>query len=238
MQPNQVSLDNAFMALRTLDWGQDLNPLHPIDEAIRASHGNAAARKALALRLAAVLGTAAPRAAKDYACRKLRVIGSAESVPALAALLPDNDLSHMARYALERIPAPEAAQALRDALPKLAGALKIGVIGSLGARRDAASVEILAPLLANADLAVARAAAAALGAVGTAEAGAALQKAPDCTPARVCALADAMLECAERLAADGHKAAAKALYKKLAAADQPKPVRLAATRGLLSTAGK
>ncbi len=34
------------------------------------------------------------------------VIGTAESVPALAALLPDKDLSHMARYALERIPAP------------------------------------------------------------------------------------------------------------------------------------
>ena len=36
-----------------------------------------------------------------------------------AALLPEAENSHMARYALERILAPEAAQALRDALPKL-----------------------------------------------------------------------------------------------------------------------
>ena len=46
----------------------------------------------------------------------------------------------MARYALERIPAAAAAAALRDALPKLTGTLKVGVIGSLGVRRDAASV--------------------------------------------------------------------------------------------------
>ncbi len=55
----------------------------------------------------------------------------------LAAVLADKDNSHMARYALERIQASEVAAALRDALPKVAGALKIGVIGSLGARRDA-----------------------------------------------------------------------------------------------------
>ena len=81
----------------------------------------------------------------------------------LAALLAEKDHSHMARYALERIGAAEAAAALRDALPKLAGALKVGVIGSLGARRDAASVPLLAGLLGNADTAVACSAALALG---------------------------------------------------------------------------
>lgn len=82
-------------------------------------------------KLAAVLPSGASRAAKDYVGRKLAVIGTAESVPALAALLPDAHLSHMARYALERIPAPEAAKALRDALAKTSGALKAGVAGSL-----------------------------------------------------------------------------------------------------------
>ena len=92
-------------------------------------------------------GSGLSRAAKDFACRTLTVIGTAASVPALAALLADAELSHMARYALERIPAPEAAAALRDALPKLSGKLKIGVIGSLGVRRDEASVPALAALL-------------------------------------------------------------------------------------------
>ncbi len=91
--------------------------------------------------------TDASRDAKDFICRKLMIIGTAESVPALAALLPDKELSHMARFALERIPAPEAAQALRDTLPKLDGSLKIGVIASLGARRDVASVLALVALM-------------------------------------------------------------------------------------------
>jgi hypothetical protein len=236
MQPDQATMDKAFQALETLDWGKDPNPLRPIDDAIVVSHGDAAARKALALRLTAVLGTAAPRAAKDYACRKLRVIGSAESVPALAALLPDKDLSHMARYALEAIPAPEAAAVLRDALPKLKGAEQIGVIGSLGARRDEASGGALAMALGG-DPAVNRAVFAAIGAIGTEAAGdvlCAMKAADGLMPA----LADASLECAERLAADGHKAEATALYKKLAGSNQPKAVRLAAMRGLLSAAGK
>ncbi len=80
----------------------------------------------------------------------------------------------MARYALERMPAPEAAQALRDALPRLCGALKVGVIGSLGVRHDSASVPALVALLGDADKTVARAAAYALGDIGSLEAAQAL----------------------------------------------------------------
>ena len=52
------------------------------------------------------------------------------------------------------------------------------------------------------------------------------------------AVADACLACAERLLGDGKKAEAIVLYKSLAGEDQPKHVRLAATRGLLAAAGK
>jgi hypothetical protein len=52
------------------------------------------------------------------------------------------------------------------------------------------------------------------------------------------AVADACLACAEHLLADGKKAEAIGLYKSLAGEDQPKHVRLAATRGLLAAAGK
>ena len=170
--PYESSLSNgagyvgpSFEALKTYDWGTDPKVLNPIDEAVVATHGDAAARKELEARLAAVLKTDVPRDAKDFVCRKLMVIGTAASVPALAELLPDKDLSHMARYALERIPAPEAAQALRDALPKIDNALKMGVIGSLGVRQDAASVPALVALLGDADATVARSAALALGAI-------------------------------------------------------------------------
>lgn len=236
---DQAALDKAFDALTTFDWGTDRNALKPIDEAVVATRGDAAAHKALETRLAAVLKTTAPRAAKDFVCRKLTVIGTAESAPALAALLTDKDLSHMARYALERIHAPEAAQAMRDVLPKVSGAVKAGVIGSLGVRRDAASVEALAAALNDTDQAVACAAACALGDIGGPAAAKALgefaRKAPEGVKA---AAADACLACAERLLADGKKAEATALYQSLDGAEQSPYVRQAATRGLSAVSGK
>ena len=236
---DKAAVDKAFEALKTFEWGVDRNILKPIDEAAVATRGDAAARKELETKLAGVLKTGAPRAAKDFACRKLRIIGTAECVPSVAALLPDKDFSHMARYALERIPAPEAAQALREALAKVDGGLKVGVIGSLGARRDAASVGAIASALADSNAVVAATAAHALGNIGTAEAAKALtefaKKAPEAVKV---AAADACLACAERLLADGKKADAVAIYRSLAGAKQPKHVRMAATRGLLLAAGK
>jgi HEAT repeat protein len=238
-QVNGDAVDKAFEALKTYDWGTDRAALDPIDEAVIASRGDAAARKALETRLLDQLKGGVSRSAQDYVLRTLKTIGTAESVPALSAMLPDEDLSHMARYALERIPAPEAAAAMRDALPKLSGALKAGVIGSLGVRRDAAGVAALAGWLGDTDKAVASAAAHALGTIGNQEAGRALgasiKQAPEALKP---AIADACLVCSERLLADGKKAEAILIYQSLNSEDQPKDVRLAATRGLLAAAKK
>ena len=143
--------DKAFEALKTYEWGQDRSVLKPIDDAVVASHKDAAARKALEKRLAAALAADVPQAAKDFICRKLSLVGSAECVPACAALLADEKLSHMARYALERIPDAAAVKAMRDAMPKVKGKLKVGVINSLGVRRDAESTAALTALLKDAD---------------------------------------------------------------------------------------
>lgn len=233
------AVNGAFEALNSYDWGTDRNTLNPIDEAVVATQGDIAARRELETRLLAVLKSGASRSAKDYVCRTLRTIGTAESVPVLAALLPDTDLSHIARYALERIPATQAAPVLREALSKLPDALKVGTIGSLGVRRDTASVAPLARLLSHADPAIARAAAIALGNIGNPEACTVLddfaKKAPEGVKP---AVVDACLVCAELLLVDGKKADALVLYKSLGSEDQPKHVRLAAARGLLAAAGK
>ncbi len=231
-------LDQAFDALKTYDWGTEPKVLQPIDEAVVKTHGDAAARKDLETRLAAVLASSVSRDAKDYVCRKLMVVGTAASVPALAALLADKDNSHMARFALERIPAPEAAKALRDALSKVANGLKIGIIGSLGSRGDAASVKELAALVGDSDAAVSRAAALALGDIRTGEAANAVASAKPSHDDANAAVTDARLACAEALLSSGKKAEALALYRSLTGENQPKHVRLAATRGLLATAGK
>ena len=238
-QLDGAAVDTAFEALKTYDWGAERNTLDPIDAAVVATQGDAAARKELETRLLDVLKGGISRSAQDYVLRTLKTIGTAESVPALAAMLSDEDLSHMARYALERIPAAEAAAAMRDALPKLSGALKVGVIGSLGVRRDAASVAALAGSLGDADKSIASAAAHALGTIGTPEAGKALGACLKNVPEGMMpAIADACLLCADALLADNKNAEAKLLCASLNTEEQPKHVRLAATRGMLAAVGK
>jgi HEAT repeat protein len=234
-----AALDKAFETLKTYDWGKDRSTLQALDDAVAAAHSDAASRKTLETRLVAVIKSDAPRAAKDAVCRQLSLIGSADAVPALAELLANQELSQMGRYALERIPDAAAVAALRGALPKAEGLLKVGVINSLGVRRDAESTAALTALLESQDQQVAAAAVAALGAIGTPESSKALdefqKKAPDKLKL---AVADARLCSAERLLAAGKKLEAMAIYNSLKGEDQPKHVRLAAVRGLVAVTGK
>ena len=62
--------------------------------------------------LLAVLRSDARVQEKSAACRQLARIATKEAVPALAALLGDEKLSHMARYALETIRDPSVDDAL------------------------------------------------------------------------------------------------------------------------------
>ena len=115
----------------------------------------------------AVLKSDAPQKAKADACRELARVGGADAVPALAALLADEKLAHMARYALETIPDPSVDVALRSALHRLRGNLLVGVIGSIGVRHDAAATSALVKLLGDPDADVAQAAARSLGKIAT-----------------------------------------------------------------------
>ena len=231
-------LDDAFEALKKYDWGTDRAPVAPIENAVAAAHGNAEARTDVEKRLLAALQSDISRDAKDFVCRMLTIVGTAASVPALATLLADEYHSHMARYALERMAAPEAAQALRDALPKLSGKMKIGLISSIGSRRDTAAVSALSGLLKDQNAAIARAAAVALGVIGTPEAAKALQEGQPSAAEAKQSVIDAQLACAEALLADSKAALAFGIYKSLAGDNQGRLVRLAATRGMLSCANR
>jgi HEAT repeat protein len=173
---------------------------------------------------------------KVEACRQLAVFGTKDAVPALAALLSDEKLAHMARYALEPLPDPAAGDALRAALGQLQGKLQAGVINSLGVRRDAKAVEALIQLLTNPDPEVATAAAAALGRIGNSKCAQALQPAlGQATPATRAALADACLVCAERLLAQNERRQATGMYDFLLKTDLPGHLRMAAMRGAILT---
>ena len=172
-------------------------------------------------------------AEKAAACRSLKQTGTAKSVPALAALLPDKVLAHWARIALETMPCPEAGAALRDALLKAAGVTKAGICDSIGARREAEAVPALAELAKDADEQIASSAAVALGKIGNAAAVDAIKAAKAKAPAGAqLAFCDGLLLAADQLRAAGDKKAAAALCKELYDSEAPEHVRTAAYRGL------
>jgi HEAT repeat protein len=231
-------LADAFEALKKFDWGTNLAVLSPIEDAVIAGHSDPAVSQELETRLIAALKGELSRDAHGYVCRKLAIIGTAAAVPTLASQLGDKDHSHMARYALERINAPEAGAALRDALSTANGNQKIGVIGSLGSRRDPAAVAPLAKLLKTDDPTIARSAAIAIGDIGTTKAAAVLQAALPAANGDRQYVIDALLSCAETLLASDKRAEAMAIYQSFSGEQQPRLVRLAATRGLLACARK
>lgn len=185
-----------------------------------------------------VLQSEASLMEKDAACARLKLVGTARCVPALAALLTDEQLSHSARYALEEMSAPEAGASLIEALNKTAGLTRAGIISSLGIRREAGAVPALDKFLGDGDTNVAVASAIALGEIANAEAMAALQSrlATSAGPLHK-AVVDALLRCANRLLAGGDSARARATFQTLYDSQPEASIRVAAYRGLLLAAG-
>ena len=149
----------------------------------------------------------------------------------LAALLCNEELSHMARYGLEPIPDPAVDTALRDTLEKVKGRLLVGVIGSIGVRRDPKAVAPLVNRLDDPDPEVVQAAARALGRIGTLDAVAPLEKALLST-AQVnrIAVSEGLFRCADVLRSQGQRKEAQAIYEQLRTAGVPEYVRSGATK--------
>jgi HEAT repeat protein len=231
---SQQALADPYEALAKYQFGQSREPLAAIDAEIRKTP--VSGYKGIESRLLAVLKAAdTTKDAKRYICRWLAVVGSAECVPAVAELLTDEDLSHPARMALEPLKHPAAGAALRAALPKVKGRLLAGVISSIGVRRDAEAVETLARLARDPDPMVAGAALSALGEIATDEAVRALEGIEPPQPlARV--KARAKITAAGRLAAAGKRAEAVTVYGTLISHVHPQAVRIAAVKGIMSTA--
>lgn len=175
---------------------------------------------------------------KALACKQLAVVGDESAVPVLAALLGDENLSHYARFALEPIPGKAVDAALRDALNTVQGTLKLGVINSIGARRDADAVPTLKELLASEDAALVDAAASALARIGTPDSvGILIEALASAQGDRADSIADALVIGADVLRRDGNKEQAVAAYRALRGARLPVRYLIAAVRGEIETAG-
>jgi len=190
-------------------------------------------------KLIAVLKSDAPHKEKADACRLLALVGTKDAIASLAALLGDEKLSHMARYGLEPIPDPAVDEALRDALGKLKGRPLVGVIGSIGVRRDVKAVRPLAKMLWSPDTLVAQAAARALGKIGNRPASRVLQRAlPNVSAANQLDVCEGLFRCAEALVAQGRPEQAIEIYDQMRKLDAPHQVRAGALRGAILTRGK
>ncbi len=189
--------------------------------------------------LIGVLRSDAPKAEKAITCKKLAVWGGKDAAPALATLLSDPQLAAWARIPLEAIPDPACDKALRDAAAALKGRLLVGVIDSIGVRRDAEAVELLIAKVTDADPEVARAAAAALGRIGGPGASGTLIGLLKHRDSELrSAAAYACVRCAEMFLKDGNAERAAFLYDSVAAADVPKQRILEAIRGAVLARGE
>jgi HEAT repeat protein len=191
------------------------------------------------LRLIQVLqSTTAGPGEKDAACARLKFIGTALCVPALATLLTDDQLSHSARYALEPMQLPEASRALLDALGKTKSELRVGIINSLGVREEKDAVTALVQLLRDPENETAEASARALGQIGGTEAVTALRaSARNPGTALHEAAVDALLRCANRMLVSGQRSGALAIFEQLDVPKEKDSVRVAAFRGRVAATG-
>jgi HEAT repeat protein len=189
-------------------------------------------------KLVGVIKSDAPIKEKMDACRLLSIVGNKDAIAPLVALLGDEQLSHMARYGLEPIPDPAVDEALRKALGKLEGRPLIGVIGSIGVRRDVKAVEPLKEMLMGHDLDddVTSAIVRALGNIGNSEASEILMTALEHTDEENrLAVCEGLFRCAESLAGQGRSEEAVAIYDKMRKLDSPHQVCAGALRGAILT---
>ncbi len=234
--PSEAQVDAALKAVRTYRFGQSRKPLAAVEKLVYGASRDPAARKRLAAKLAAMLASDVSPDVREFVCGQLSLIGGEAEVPVLAALLTDEKLSQPARSALERIPGAAALAALRAALGKAKGGVRVGLIGSLGERRDAGSAAALGEVLGGKDLEAAAAAVDALGKIGGEAALDALVAAKAKLPQSLrTPLARAMLRCAEGLLAEGKSDRAAAVFRDLSDPAQPKHIRVAAFPGRIAT---
>ncbi len=184
-------------------------------------------------KLVALLGdTQAALAQKARACQQLSLVGNAQAVEALAALLPHPVLSAYARTGLEAIPDPAATEALRAALPKLQGAQLQGVVNSLGVRGDVRATEALVALSRDSARGAAAEALVALARIPSPLALQTIRQALSGGPSGLAAAAaEAGVVRAEREWAAGRRSEAAALFDAVRGAAAPGPLRHAAIRG-------
>lgn len=165
------------------------------------------------------------------ACRQLCSKGSKAAIKPLSTLLlGDERLSHMARYGMETNPDPSVNEVLREALGKAKGRNLMGIMVTLGNRRDEKAIGAIAKNLGDDDKFVSAAAARALGSIGTPDAFTALRDARGDGVTDRDAWMEGMMRCANRFE-DTNPDMAKRIYERVQEGRAPDYVKQGAKLG-------
>jgi len=227
---------DALINIKSYRFGESREMLTRVSDYLKRIHGRPQARKEAVLSLAQLLQEEITAECRDFICRELSVVGDGECVPYLTSLLRRPEEADMARYALERIQSVEAQKVLLEALAWATDEPLIGIINSLGVRRDPSAVDALAIHLVSPDLQIATASAAALGKIGGQKALRFLMEAQDKgSIERHMAIADAALLCADQLLKEGKSREAAKVYDHYYKETEPQNIRIAAFNGLVSS---
>jgi HEAT repeat protein len=233
-QSPQAQLESLLAKIATFQYGTDPAPQVQLDELVGRLSGSAQSKQMIEGLLLKFLQSNATPAGKEAAFRQLSLVGSNAAVPVLAPLLVQIDTAEMARYALAAIPGAPADEALRAALGKApSDRIKIGIVNSLGTRKDSRAVAAIASLASSSNLELAAASMAALASISDKPALDALAAARKSAngPARELAT-EAMVVCADNFAARGDKATAASVYKQMLGPAEPPNVRSRALKNL------
>lgn len=222
---------DAIDKIGAYDFDKSRADLLAAEKLIQDQLANAPQLAKIEQRLLAILqDPATSLAARQFICQQLSIMGSAQSVPVLAKMLADDKLSDLALLALERIPDKSAGKALRDAMPAAKGNTLLGIINTLGNRRDDDATRALSKLAAGKDAPVASAAVIALGKIASKNALSALEDLSNKTDP---AVLQARIVCADGLLASGDKSrAAKAFTALYEMKDAPAYIKGAAALGM------
>jgi HEAT repeat protein len=185
------------------------------------------------------LAVATTNDAKQFLCRQLRTIGTERAIPQLELMLTDPEISHMARYALGKIDAPEAGEALYRALKKTSGKVKAGIINTLVKANYGRALGDFMGLIGNSDKDVSIAAIRATGHFPCSSSVSALRKARRSADKDIQIEIDAaLLTSAEVFLAKGDKKRSAAIYEDFYSGKYAGHLRVAGLRGLAAARGE
>lgn len=161
----QTVIADVWQDIAEYNYGDQANPCEQAEKLLQDTP--VGQYRAIEDKLIAVVASeSATSDGKGIACRFLQQVGTEKCVPAVSGLLGDEMLSHYARLVLERLQCEAADKAMRDALAKVPDAAKVGILGSLGARRDRKVIDAVAGLAGSGNAAVAATAVETLGKIG------------------------------------------------------------------------